>query len=47
MCVSGFLTQPTAVGVCPDPKHFIVNCEKNIVKYVKNGWKCSKNAISI
>ena len=32
MCVSGF--------PCPDPKHFIVNFEENIVKYAE---KCSEN----
>ena len=21
------------LGFCPDPKHFIVNCEQNIIKY--------------
>ena len=25
-------------GICPDPKHFIVNFEQNIVKYTENGW---------
>ena len=27
------------LGFCPDPKHFIVNCEQNIVKYAR---KCAK-----
>ena len=25
--------------LCPDPKHFIVNCEQNAVKLRKNGEK--------
>ena len=25
---------------CPDPKHFIVNCEQNVVKLRKKGEKC-------
>ena len=29
------------LGFCPDPKHFIVNCEQNTVKFAeKNGRKC-------
>ena len=29
-------------GFCPHPKHFIVNCEQNIVKYAgKCGGKCN------
>ena len=27
------------LGFCPDPKHFIVNCEQNIVKYAEKWWK--------
>ena len=30
MGVSGFRPY---LGFCPDPEHFIVNCEQNIVKY--------------
>ena len=25
---------------CPDPKHFIVNCEQNVAKFAENGKKC-------
>ena len=30
ICVSGF---PTLPRFLPDPKHFIVNCEQNVVKF--------------
>ena len=30
------------IGFCPDPKHFIVNCEQNVVKYVE---KCSEKCM--
>ena len=40
VCVSGF---PTYQGFCPDPKHFIMNCEQNVVKFAgkwgKIYWK--------
>ena len=33
---------------CPDPKHFIVNCEQNVVRFAgKWGKNVLKNAISI
>ena len=28
------------LGFSSGPKHFIVNCEQNIVKFAKNGRKC-------
>ena len=34
-------------GFCPDPKHFIVNYEQNIVNMLENELKCCKNALSI
>ena len=24
---------------CPDPKHFIVDCEQNVVRFAENGGK--------
>ena len=36
MCVS---SQPY-LGFCTDPKHFIVNCEENVVKLLEKGGKC-------
>ena len=44
MCVSGFSTLPRFL---PDPKHFIVSCKQNIVKYAKNEGKFSEKCISI
>ena len=35
MCVSGF---PTLPRFLPDPKHFIVNCEQNVVKFAEK-WR--------
>ena len=36
------------LGVCPDSKHLIVNCEQNVVKFAeKTGENVFKNAISI
>ena len=37
--VSGF---PTLLRFCPNPKHLIVNCELNVVKYAENGGICIK-----
>ena len=28
------------LGFCPDPKHFIVNCEQNVVKFAGKLGKC-------
>ena len=45
MRVSGF---PTLPRFLPNPKHFILSCKKNIVKYAKKkGENVVKNAISI
>ena len=30
------------LGLCPDPKHFIVNCEQNIVKFAEKWEKCTE-----
>ena len=35
------------LGFCPDPKHFIVNCEQSVKFAKKIGENVSKNAISI
>ena len=36
------------LGFCPDPKHFIVNCEQNVVNFAeKMGENVLKNAISV
>ena len=31
ICV--FQVSRSYLGFCPDPKHFIVNCEQNVVKF--------------
>ena len=28
------------LGFCPNPKHFIVNCEQNVVKFPGKWGKC-------
>ena len=42
--ISVFQDSRPYVGLCPDPKHFIVNCEQNVVNFAEN---VLKNAISI
>ena len=37
ICV--FHVSRSYLGFCPDPKHFISNCEQNVVK---NGGKCTE-----
>ena len=38
LCV--FQVSRSYLGFCIDPKHFIVNCEQNFVKFAGNGEKC-------
>ena len=46
ICV--FQVSQPYLGFCPDPKHFIVNCVQNIVKYAETwGENLVKNAILI
>ena len=40
MCVCVFQVSRPYLGFCPDPKHFIVNCEQNVVKFAGNEQKC-------
>ena len=42
--ISVFQVSRPYLGFCPNPKHFIVNCEQNVVKFV---GKCIENVISI
>ena len=36
MCV--FQVSRPYLGFCPDPKHFILNCEQNVVKFAEK-WR--------
>ena len=38
MCV--FQVSRPYLGDCPDPKHFIGNCEQNVAKFAENERKC-------
>ena len=33
--VCAFQVSQPYLGFCPDPKHFIVNCEQNVVKFAE------------
>ena len=37
--ISVFQVSLPYLGFCPDPKHFIVNCEQNVVKFAEKWGK--------
>ena len=45
ICV--FQVSRPCLGFCPNPKHFIENCEQSVVKSAGKWGKCIKNGISV